>query len=208
MTGGRAAAGGSADAATAESGAERRRRAEGAQGIRAVQGLEAEQDAEAGLGAEADQRAGPRPTTSGLGQARWARYLTVAVLSLTLIARVGLWEFLSGTRWSPTSTPPQFGILPMIVGSLWVTVGALLTGWKKNCHGPRSAAPGWADEVPAVRHRAGDLRHRGRAGDPGRTFCRRRAVRAGAARRRAPGRACRTSGDDPGRAVRARPRAA
>ena len=85
MTGGRAAAGGGADAATAESGAERRR-AEGAQGIRAVQSLDAEQDVEAGLGAEADQRAGPRPTTSGLGQARRARYLTVAVLSLTLIA--------------------------------------------------------------------------------------------------------------------------
>ncbi len=45
-----------------------------------------------------------------------------------LIARVGLWEFLSGTRWSPTSKPPQFGILPMIVGSLWLTVGALLIG--------------------------------------------------------------------------------
>lgn len=45
-----------------------------------------------------------------------------------LIARVGLWEFLSGTRWNPTGTPPQFGILPMIVGSLWLTVGALLIG--------------------------------------------------------------------------------
>jgi phosphate transport system permease protein len=45
-----------------------------------------------------------------------------------LIARVGLWEFLSGTRWSPTSNPPQFGILPMIVGSLWLTFGALLIG--------------------------------------------------------------------------------
>jgi phosphate transport system permease protein len=45
-----------------------------------------------------------------------------------LIARVGLWEFLSGTRWNPTGTPPQFGILPMIIGSLWLTVGALLIG--------------------------------------------------------------------------------
>jgi phosphate ABC transporter permease protein PstC len=47
---------------------------------------------------------------------------------LPVIAEIGLWEFLSGTAWSPTSKPPQFGILPMIVGSLWVTFGALLLG--------------------------------------------------------------------------------
>ncbi len=47
---------------------------------------------------------------------------------LPMIAEIGLWEFLSGTTWSPTSKPPQFGILPMIVGSLWVTFGALLVG--------------------------------------------------------------------------------
>jgi len=45
-----------------------------------------------------------------------------------LIARVGLWEFLSGTSWSPTSKPPRFGILPMIVGSLWLTFGSLVLG--------------------------------------------------------------------------------
>ncbi len=45
-----------------------------------------------------------------------------------LIARVGVWEFLSSTHWNPTGTPPQFGILPMIVGSLWLTAGALLIG--------------------------------------------------------------------------------
>jgi phosphate ABC transporter permease protein PstC len=45
-----------------------------------------------------------------------------------LIARVGLWEFLTGISWSPTSKPPQFGILPMIVGSLWLTFGSLVIG--------------------------------------------------------------------------------
>ena len=45
-----------------------------------------------------------------------------------LIARVGLWEFLTGTSWSPTSSPPRFGILPMIVGSLWLTFGSLVIG--------------------------------------------------------------------------------
>ena len=45
-----------------------------------------------------------------------------------LIARLGLWQFLTGTSWSPASTPPRFGILPMIVGSLWLTFGSLLIG--------------------------------------------------------------------------------
>jgi phosphate transport system permease protein len=45
-----------------------------------------------------------------------------------LIARIGLWQFLTSTSWSPTSKPPQFGILPMIVGSLWLTFGSLVIG--------------------------------------------------------------------------------
>src|SRR5215216_3411567 len=45
-----------------------------------------------------------------------------------LIAKVGLWQFLTGTSWSPTSKPPQFGIFPMIVGSLWLTFGSLVIG--------------------------------------------------------------------------------
>lgn len=38
----------------------------------------------------------------------------------------GLREFLFGTEWFPTDTPPKYGILPFIVGSLYVTAGALL----------------------------------------------------------------------------------
>jgi phosphate transport system permease protein len=40
----------------------------------------------------------------------------------------GLFEFLLGTNWSPTANPPVFGILPMIVGSIYVTVGAVIFG--------------------------------------------------------------------------------
>lgn len=47
---------------------------------------------------------------------------------LPLIAKVGLWQFLTGTSWNPTGKPPQFGILPMIVGSLWLTFGSLVIG--------------------------------------------------------------------------------
>src|SRR5262245_47916988 len=45
-----------------------------------------------------------------------------------LISQVGLWTFLTGTSWSPTSQPPRFGLLPMIVGSLWLTFGSLVIG--------------------------------------------------------------------------------
>lgn len=45
-----------------------------------------------------------------------------------LISKVGLWQFLSGTEWNPTAKPARFGILPMIVGSLWLTVGSLVIG--------------------------------------------------------------------------------
>jgi len=34
------------------------------------------------------------------------------------------WQFLTGRQWLPISDPPKFGILPLIVGSLWVTLGA------------------------------------------------------------------------------------
>jgi phosphate transport system permease protein len=45
-----------------------------------------------------------------------------------LIIEIGLWPFLSGTSWNPTASPPRFGLLPMIIGSLWLTFGALLVG--------------------------------------------------------------------------------
>ena len=47
---------------------------------------------------------------------------------LPAVAKIGIFDFLAGTEWSPADTPPVFGILPMIVGSLYVTVGAILIG--------------------------------------------------------------------------------
>ena len=41
---------------------------------------------------------------------------------------IGIIRFLSGTNWRPTWDPPLYGILPMIVGSLYVTAGAILFG--------------------------------------------------------------------------------
>lgn len=42
------------------------------------------------------------------------------------IREIGVFRFLFGTRWKPANN--LYGIFPMIVGSLYVTAGALLIG--------------------------------------------------------------------------------
>lgn len=42
------------------------------------------------------------------------------------MAKIGIWDFLSGQRWKPSQE--IFGILPFILGSVYVTAGALLVG--------------------------------------------------------------------------------
>lgn len=44
------------------------------------------------------------------------------------IAKIGFFNFIGGTDWSPSNVPPSFGILPMIMGSFYVTAGAILVG--------------------------------------------------------------------------------
>lgn len=48
--------------------------------------------------------------------------------SAPVIKEIGLWNFISGTVWKPTAQTPQFGILPMIVASIYVTLGAAILG--------------------------------------------------------------------------------
>lgn len=45
---------------------------------------------------------------------------------LPIFKTAGLFKFLFGTAWYPTSEPAEFGILPLIVGSIVVTIGALI----------------------------------------------------------------------------------
>lgn len=47
---------------------------------------------------------------------------------LPAIFNIGAVNFLTGTDWRPTWNPPLFGVLPMILGSVYVTVGAILFG--------------------------------------------------------------------------------
>jgi len=44
------------------------------------------------------------------------------------LAKIGVFNFLTGREWRPVDSPPVFGILPMITGSLYVTAGAVVIG--------------------------------------------------------------------------------
>ena len=59
--------------------------------------------------------------------------LAVALICLFLfangipgMAKIGVWDFLSGEKWKPGQE--VFGILPFILGSVYVTAGALVVG--------------------------------------------------------------------------------
>lgn len=47
---------------------------------------------------------------------------------IPFIEEYGLKSFLLGTEWKPGNVPPAYGILPMIMGSIYVTIGAIIIG--------------------------------------------------------------------------------
>jgi len=54
--------------------------------------------------------------------------IVVALLVPTIefFGEVGVWDFLSGTKWTPLFEPPSFGVLPLLVGTLLTTGIAML----------------------------------------------------------------------------------
>lgn len=44
--------------------------------------------------------------------------------AIGLFKSVSVWEFISWKNWYPISDPPRFGILPLILGTFFVTLGA------------------------------------------------------------------------------------
>jgi len=46
--------------------------------------------------------------------------------TLEFFGEVGVGEFLTGTEWSPSFTDPQFGVLPLVGGTLLITAIALI----------------------------------------------------------------------------------
>lgn len=79
--------------------------------------------------------AGPRLSQ---GVARWVTFacallsvattfgivVTLFTQAAPFFARVPVLDFLTGREWRPTNTPPAFGVLPLVGGTLLVTVGA------------------------------------------------------------------------------------
>ena len=47
---------------------------------------------------------------------------------LPAIYKIGVADFLLGKNWKPTNSEPSFGIFPMILGSIYVTAGAIIIG--------------------------------------------------------------------------------
>ncbi len=61
--------------------------------------------------------------------------VAVALICIFLFAKgvpalfeIGFNKFLLGTEWKPNDTPASYGIFPMILGSIYVTVGAIVLG--------------------------------------------------------------------------------
>ena len=46
--------------------------------------------------------------------------------SLPIFREVNVFKFIFGKAWYPTYSTPEFGILPLILGSVWVTIGAII----------------------------------------------------------------------------------
>ena len=74
----------------------------------------------------------------GMAKAMFTFTALVSILAVALIciflfangipgiAKIGAWDFLSGEKWKPGQE--VFGILPFILGSVYVTAGALVVG--------------------------------------------------------------------------------
>jgi len=58
-------------------------------------------------------------TTAGI-------FASVVFESLVFFREVGIFEFLFGTHWAPTGTPPAFGFIPLLAGTFLITFIAIL----------------------------------------------------------------------------------
>lgn len=79
-----------------------------------------------------------RAVKEGAARAAFTFAALVSILAVALICaflfangipgmlKIGAWDFLSGTKWKPGQE--IFGILPFILGSIYVTTGALIVG--------------------------------------------------------------------------------
>ncbi|NLP33547.1 MAG: phosphate ABC transporter permease subunit PstC [Oligella ureolytica] len=55
-------------------------------------------------------------------------YLFLFINGVPAMAKIGVFDFLMGTSWKPNNIPAVYGIFPMILGSLYITAGAVVIG--------------------------------------------------------------------------------
>ncbi|MBN1458843.1 MAG: phosphate ABC transporter permease subunit PstC [Armatimonadetes bacterium] len=70
--------------------------------------------------------------------------------ALPLLRETSLRDIFAGRNWLPTSDPEQFGMLPLILGSLYVTAGALLIAVPLGVAAAAfvsEVAPPWIQEI-------------------------------------------------------------
>ena len=53
-------------------------------------------------------------------------FVSLLIPSISFFREVRPWDFLTGSRWAPTFADPDFGVLPLISGTIWTTVIGLL----------------------------------------------------------------------------------
>lgn len=78
-------------------------------------------------------RLGERVILGGLfGAALLSVLITVGIVTslvlpaISFFSQIGIVEFFTGTRWTPTFANPSYGVLPLIVGTLWTTTIGLI----------------------------------------------------------------------------------
>jgi len=54
--------------------------------------------------------------------------LFLFVNGIPAMAKIGVFDFLLGTKWAPSNEPASYGIWPMILGSIYITAGAVILG--------------------------------------------------------------------------------
>jgi len=54
--------------------------------------------------------------------------LFLFINGIPAMGKIGFFKFILGREWAPTRGEPLFGIFPMIMGSLYITAGAILVG--------------------------------------------------------------------------------
>lgn len=69
-------------------------------------------------------------TASGFMAVAFVVLITVFLIisGTPAIGKIGVADFLFGTRWASTAAEPAYGILPFILSSVWGTAGAILIG--------------------------------------------------------------------------------